>query len=134
MAFPMISMDSTPANNSMALPLPGPLPLGDGESLAIFSSYRSRNWHDARRNNCDIRWPFPSPSGRGIKGEGEPLCLQQRGFYLPQSVHSSLLGRLATLGLIAFFVSALFSWTVGAAVADESQLIAVLQSAASPTE
>ena len=54
------------------LPHPSPLPLGEGASSAALSEFQGRSLPDSLVTNASSRLLFPSPSGRGIKGEGEP--------------------------------------------------------------
>ena len=59
------------ASASQTLPHPCPLPLGEGEPQSGFESCVSRSLQDAPWKSAEARLLSPSPSGRGIKGEGE---------------------------------------------------------------
>ena len=60
------------------LPHPGPLPLGEGEPFAASRKLLRRRRQDAHPNFERHRRLPPSPSGRGIEGEGEFGGLKER--------------------------------------------------------
>ena len=60
------------------LPHPDPLPLGEGELFAVAGEMRQRSSLAQFAINQSARKLSPSPSGRGIKGEGEPSEKHQR--------------------------------------------------------
>ncbi len=49
----------------------GPLPLGEGESFTVAGKCHESEMAGKCSADKDARWLSPSPSGRGIKGEGE---------------------------------------------------------------
>lgn len=72
-----------PANSSLldfrtTLPHSGPLPLGAGESSAVTGAIPERGISRRLAIVRSVRKLSPSPSGRGIKGEGEPSGRQPR--------------------------------------------------------
>jgi DNA polymerase III alpha subunit/nucleotidyltransferase/DNA polymerase involved in DNA repair len=66
-----ISVETFTRDNRTVLPHPAPLPLGEGESSAAAGGSREPEMARRTPNVCGERLLFPSPSGRGIKGEGE---------------------------------------------------------------
>jgi len=81
--FPAVESRSFAKDCRTVLPHPGPLPLGEGESSAAAGESREPEMAGRLSANNSERWLSPSPSGRGIKGEGEPcgnfLCKNYPG-------------------------------------------------------
>ena len=70
------AVNPEPATQPKTLPHPCPLPLGEGELSSAFASHRSRTRLGGCWKNRGARWLSPSPSGRGIKGEGESSAVK----------------------------------------------------------
>ena len=77
-----IQLKSSRCFGGVFLPHPGPLPLGERESSAIAGGIPRRRLHECCRNKERARLLSPSPSGRGIKGEGEPSDSVRRSQFL----------------------------------------------------
>ena len=95
------------------LPHPGPLPLGEGEPHATVWKNLWRNQPAARPNFRESLRLLPSPSGRGIEGEGE------RG-RVSRCVHIFLTA-------IRCFVLTLLTFFCGQALAETNSPAAILQ-------
>ena len=59
---------------SSVLPHPGPLPLGEGESVAASLKNFAAGFAQMADESAFAALLLPSPSGRGIEGEGERVA------------------------------------------------------------
>ena len=71
-----LQSDFNPFTRRAVLPHPGPLPLGEGVTFATSDENCEAEQTSSPASVSEPRWQFPSPSGRGVKGEGESLDFQ----------------------------------------------------------